>query len=379
MSVVRGTSPYARLPWGLLGMIALAFAIEHLISSHTLELTRPEYWDWRSSSSAVRRQTRDVQVLCFGTSRMQQALVPQVFETTSGLRAWNLATCWGQPAGYYYLLKRALDHGARPAAVLVEYHPKVLSENYWDTIRYWPDLLKPGEILDLSWTARDPEFFAHAFLAYQLASIKDRFQIRTNVLAALRGKPEALATLTLAYLRNRNRNRGAMIQPPNPGYHGEIAPPYYVHFVPESWSCNSVNARFIQRFLDLAASRGILVYWVLPPYCPELFAERQRRGLDVKFEAFVRHWQSRYPNVVVLDAERSQYGPEAFNDASHLSRPGACALSADIGELARTRTKASAGPLWVQLPKYRDRPPSVAVEDLAVSANQIHARLTTKR
>jgi hypothetical protein len=35
------------LPWGLLGALVAAIAIEAVIANHDLDLTRPENLDWR--------------------------------------------------------------------------------------------------------------------------------------------------------------------------------------------------------------------------------------------------------------------------------------------------------------------------------------------
>ena len=123
------------VPWGLLGMLALMAASERYVKRHTLDFTRPEGWNWRMSGWAARREATQADVLCLGTSRAQQAIVPQVIEERSGMRAWNLATCWGQAPAYYYLLKRALEAGARPKAVVVEYHPQCLAGDHWQMAR----------------------------------------------------------------------------------------------------------------------------------------------------------------------------------------------------------------------------------------------------
>ena len=90
------------------------------------------------------------------------------------------------------------------------------------------------------------------------------------------------------------------------------------------------------RILDLAAARGITVYWLIPPFSPELQARREQKGLD-SYTRFARAFLDRYPNLVVLDAQRSGYGASVFLDPAHLDRQGACTLSADVGDLLRAR------------------------------------------
>ena len=332
------------VPWGLLGLLVLMLASERYVARRSLDFTRPEYWDWKLSGHAARHKAPKCQVLCFGTSRVQQALVPQVIQERSGLRAWNLSSCWGQAPAYYYLLRRALAAGAKPSAVIVEYHPQCLAGDYWQAVRFWPELLGPREGLDLAWTARDAEFLATTVLAHWFPSIRDRFQIRTNVLAALRGETAGdLAWTTLTIVRNKNKNRGALVASKNSKYQGDIAIPMAAGFLPESWTCDPVNEVYIRRLLDLAQARGITVYWLIPPVTPALQARREQKGLDALYTQFARGFLDRYANLVVLDAQRSGYGASVFLDPAHLDRLGACTLSADVGDLLRARAGSEPG------------------------------------
>jgi len=367
------------IPWGLLGMLALVLASERYVARHALDFTRPESWDWRLSGQAARKKAPKCQVLCFGTSRVQQAFVPQVVQERSGLRAWNLATCWGQAPSSYFMLRRALAAGGKPSAVVVEYHPQCLAGDHWQAVRFWPELLGPREGLDLAWTARDAEFLATTLLAHVFPSIKDRFQIRANVRAALRGeKSDDLAWNTLTISRNKNKNRGALVAIRNTRYQGDLSSPMAAGFLPESWACDPVNEGYIRRLLDLARSRGITVYWLIPPVTPELQARREQKGLDALYARFARSFLDRYPNLVVLDARRSGYGASVFLDPAHLDRQGACTLSADVGDLLRARVGIGTGRRWIALPAYRDLATRVPMEDLSESQVALATRRTRR-
>ncbi len=306
--------------------------------------------------------------------------MPQVIQERSGLRAWNLATCWGQAPSYYFMLRRALAAGGKPSAVVVEYHPQCLAGDYWQAVRFWPELLGPREGLGLAWAARDAEFLATTLLAHLFPSIKDRFQIRANVQAALRGeKSEDLAWNTLTICRNKNKNRGALVAIRNTKYQGDLSSPMAAGFLPESWACDPVNEAYIYRMLDLARSRGITVYWLIPPVTPELQARREQRGLDALYARFARGFLDCYPNLVVLDAQRSGYGASVFLDQAHLDRQGACTLSADVGDLLRSRAGVGSGDRWINLPAYRDLATGALVEDLAESQVALAARKSRRR
>ena len=61
----------------------------------------------------------------------------------------------------------------------------------WRQVRLWPELLTLGECLDLSWTARDPSFFAALAVSKALPSARARFEIRARLAAALDGRPSS--------------------------------------------------------------------------------------------------------------------------------------------------------------------------------------------
>ena len=346
----RGATTRGRWPWGFLGMLLMVALAERYVSGRALDFTRPEYWDWRTAGHAARKVAPGCDVLCFGTSMAQQGLLPGVIGARSGRRARNLAVCAGQAPGSYFLLRRALEAGAKPSAVLVEFHPQYLAEGHWGAVRFWPDLLETRDGLDLACSARDAEFFATTAIARLLPSVKDRFQIRACVTAAFAGEDASTAGATLAYNRNRSRNAGAIVMPRNPSYRGEIAPHFAAGWLADGWRCHPTNARYVRRFLDLAASRGIPVYWVIPPLSPGLQGARERKGLDASFGAFARSFLPTCPNLVVLDARHCGYAQNVFTDAAHLDREGAAALSADVGDFLRHGTPTDR---WVDLPAYR--------------------------
>jgi hypothetical protein len=364
----RPTTPgCGPVPWGLLGALVLVLIVERFVEDGTLHFTRPEYRDWRSSRQATRHKVRDCQVLCFGTSITQQGLLPRIIGERTGWRAYNLAVCWGQAPGHYYLLKRALTSGAQPKAVIIESHPQCLSGDLYQATRFWPELLGTRDTVELAWTARDAEFLGTTLLARWVPSIKDRFSLRANVLDALRGVANTLPDQTLVYLRNKNRNRGAIINGKNPAYQGTIAPGFEIGLAPDSWSCDPIHATYQRRFFRLAEEHGITVYWLLPPYSPALQARREQKGLDARFSQFARGFLGEFANLVVLDARHSGYIHTVFTDAAHLDREGACTLSADVGDVLRAQGSGT-GTRWVELPTFGPRPTAVVIEDLAQSS-----------
>ncbi|SIO62237.1 hypothetical protein SAMN05444166_6987 [Singulisphaera sp. GP187] len=364
------------LPGGLLGMLILMAVVETYVARHDLDYTRPDFWDWKLTGRNAQTKTRDCQVLCFGTSRIQQSIVPKVIEHESGLKTWNLGICWGQAPASYYLLKRALESGAKPTSILVEYHPTVLTGDPWGAKGFWPDLLNFKETLDLAWAARDATFFGATALAHNVPTVKDRSQIQAMVLAALSGKYASNWGPTLTAMRNRNFNRGAFVMPDNGGFHGEIGSIYQDAFFGKPWSCTTLNASYIRKFLDLASSRNIQVYWVLPPFAAELQAKREQANNVARYTNFVRGWMAEYPSLTVLDAEYSHFDLNVFFDAAHLNRQGALALSALVGKQLRTQQAQPPKDRWVRLPEYQECRPTFRVEDMRMS--QVYLQQTGK-
>jgi hypothetical protein len=364
----RSTAPgFGMLPWGLLAAVLLVLLGERFLEHAELHFTRPEFWDWKTSTQATRRRVRDCQVLCFGTSISQQGLLPRIIDERTGWRSYNLAVCWGQAAGHYYLLKQALASGARPKAVIIESHPQCLSGDPYQAIRFWPEMLRTRDVVDLAWDARDSEFLATTLLACWVPSIRDRFSLRANILQALRGESNPNPAQTLVYIRNKNRNRGSIINGKNRAYQGTIAPGFEIGLAPDTWSCDPINATYLRRFFRLARERGIAVYWLMNPYSPALQARREQKGLDALYSRFAREFLDEFSNLVVLDARHAGYASTVFTDAAHLDRDGACTLSADVGDAVRAHAQVS-GPRWVELPAFGLRSTAAVVEDLAESS-----------
>jgi hypothetical protein len=366
MSERSTPSAFGRLPWGLLGAVLLALLVERFVEKNALFFKRPEYWDWKTSTQASRRKVRDCQVLCFGTSISQQGLIPGIIAERTGWRAYNLSVCWGQAAGQYYLLKQALDSGVRPKAVVIESHPQCLSGGLYQAIRFWPELLRTRDVVELAWNARNAEFLGTTLLACWVPSIRDRFSLRSNILDALSGTENVNPTQTLAYIRNKNRNRGSIISGKNPAYQGTVAPAFEHGLAPDDWSCDPINAAYLRRFFRLAQENGITVYWLMNPYSPALQSRREQKGLDARYSRFARGFLDEFSNLVVLDARHSGYGQSVFTDAAHLDRDGACTLSADVGDALRASSRV-ASRHWVELPACGTRPTDAVVEDLAQS------------
>ena len=370
----------ASAPWGLLGMLALLALGEWAFARVEMGVIAPWHWDWRLAAKAARGPlVRSSGVLCFGDSQVKFGVVPAVVEAVAGEPTYNLAVVLGQPPASYFLLRRALDAGARPKAVVVDATPHLAREGPTDPryLRQWPEFLGPGEMLDLAWTARDAGFLAAMAAAKVSPTFRARAEVRATVLGALRGEVSERRYTAAKFWRNTRVNRGATVMPTIP-LAGDLETAY--RFLYSGFVVDPVNAHYLERFLDLADARGIPVVFVLPPLTTEVQQMCDRDGFTEAHSAFVRSLRERHPGLTVVDGRGAGFGQDLHtDDPVHLSRPGALAFSADLAPALRRVLDGETRSGWVTLPAYRPRPDPVPVEDVAASALALRSRAKAVR
>lgn len=356
-----------RAPLGLLGTLALIAAVEAFVSRHDDALTTVWAVGWRASGRASARASKDCDLLCLGDSLVKHGVVPRLLDSRLGTRSYNLAACVAQAPTSYFLLRRALGAGARPRTILIDFTEHLLCTGPRKNLRQWPELLGPAEALDLAWTARDASLFATTILGRVLPTVRARVEIRVAIADALAGRPATIRDLVAACRRNWRRNRGAQVNPKGP----ITADPatVYRQVYPERWRCDRTNAIYIRKFLDLARDHGIQVVWLLPPYTPAFQDQCEAHGVDDQFGRFVHQVQSRYRDLIVLDARRAGFPATEFFDPIHLDRSGASAYTDAIASVLE-RVPSSR---WIALPGPSTRPPADSVEDLSESVIALRA------
>ncbi len=368
--------PLKRAPWGMVGMLGLVLLVESFIARNETSFRNPWGWDWFLTDKAARRQVKDCDVLCFGDSLMKFGVAPRVIEQRADLKTYNLAVSAGQVPGSYFLLRRALESGAKPRAVILDTIPHLLAEGLGSNAMIWPELVSMRDCLELSLRARDADFFAATSLAKLLPSVRDRAEIRTSILAAFRGEPPPIKGGIGTCIRNWKVNRGAQVMA-----HNANRPPGDVEgfgsaLFPDSWRANPLNTHYLREFFRLAESHNIQVYWLLPPLGEEVQRRREAKGRDAEYGAFVDAVRSKHPRVIVLDARRAGYGDAVHIDPIHLDSLGASSLSRDLATILRREPDGLTS--WIELPKYREPPSNVPVEDLERTAAIILERRARK-
>jgi hypothetical protein len=369
-----------RWPWGLIGMLALIGTIERCVIRGNLALAEPRATSWSHTARKLPRAARYADILCFGDSMVKCGMLPSMLRERTGRAAYNLAVVGGSAPSSYFLLRRALNAGARPSTIVVNFNQDLLSHGPASKTKPYPldHLLDLRETVELCWMARDPALLAAISLARLLPSVQCRSEVRAYVQLMLRGEKSDRAGIMLLLFRNWNFNKGAMIDPKRWFFDNSgIAD---AERNTSAWRPDPVNVHYFHAFLDLAARHRIRVVWLLPPVSPGTQIIWEARGDESLFDRFIREQLRRHPHVVVVDSRHSGYKATEFHDQVHVDRDGALSLSLGVGNLlARGGLDPDRGTRWVQLPAFQYPTPAVPLEDLRESSVSANLSLTKTR
>lgn len=353
----------AHAPLGLLGMLALIAGSERLIDRYVVPDTTT--LAWHAARRAAAHQVRGCAVLGFGDSLVKHGLATPVLEQSLGVRAYNLALPGGQAAAHEALLRRAIEHGARPSVVLID--GEVLFFSPLQQTRLWAELLPSRELAALAWNVGDWRAATSLAVERGLPALRRRDPIRRQVsLAMAQYRLGALAMEAPVHERNWRVNRGAQLMPILP-----LDPAALRNIAGGPFASHAANLPYVERFLDRAEAIGATVAWLLPPIHPATQAARDQAGYRETCRAFFEDLQSRHPNLVVLDGQSTPMPHVAMLDLTHLNRDGACRYTAALAEALRPLLERRAdAPRWITLTAYPEIA-APAVEDLAESRRMV--------
>ncbi|WP_422926725.1 hypothetical protein [Singulisphaera sp. PoT] len=373
----QDTKAGRKIPFGFLGMLALIVAGELLVGSHRMEFSDPVSWNWRLSAEDAVERAPEASILCVGDSLVKHSVIPSILEDRTGLKTYNLGLARGPAPATYFMLKRALDAGARPKAVVIEYKPGVLVGSPRYNLRYWQEILTLQECLELTKVDGGGSLFTEIAIGRLLPSYRSRHEIRGALHAAFRGEANPLRLINQFCLRNWRLHQGANVAARNPAFNGTVGPEQQKTLLWHLSYCHRTNRAYIGKLLNLTARRGIPTYWLLPPLSPDLQGKREASKAEEGYLKLVRSFQERYPHLKVVDSRHAGYGHEVFVDATHLDGQGATTLSEDLGTyLAQDlKAKSSEGSRWASLPSYRKISPSRPLEDVDQSQEIVRAQL----
>jgi hypothetical protein len=365
-----------RIPTGLIGAMAMIMIAELGVFRGFAETTPFIPASWRESGNAARREAVGVgvEVLGFGDSQVKCGLQPGRL----GRSTFNLAVVGGQAASSYYLLERALEAGARPKAVVVDFFPSLLASDCRINTRQWAEMLDLDECLDLLWTTRDTRLLGPMLAQWLLPSLRMRSDLRAVIVARLLDEPEPKSEEGRAYRRNWRVNLGAHVLAENPGFVDGIEPGGPPG-AGDRWRPKAEHLAYVRRFLALAEAHQISVFWLMPTTAPGARAVRVRDGREGAYVRFVRSMMAEYPGLTVIDPSKVLAGRSgSFHDVFHLDRRGAVALSEAVGvviEKSLSQSGGSGRERWVELDdgggQARGAIASKGLEDIGQSAERV--------
>ena len=323
----------------MIGAFALIIIVERFVLCHWLGLTDPVSLSWRFSAESAEIDARGCEILCLGDSLVKHGLIPSVLERDSGERTVNLSAAQASTLLTQSLLRRAINSGARPKALIVNAKPAVLLGGPEVNARAWQEVLTLRDVVELLRITRNPPFIASTVVGRLLPSMRSRLEIRSAIQAALRGEKDRIAAINPVLWRNWSVNGGANIASAASPFQGEVTALVREQLYTDLFYVDPANSQAIERILDIAAERQIPIFWVLFPLSPKLQSLRDQSGADEQHDRFLTSLASRHSaQLTVLDARRSGYPAAFFADATHLNRRGAVALSRSVAAaLAKPR------------------------------------------
>jgi hypothetical protein len=157
------------------------------------------------------------------------------------------------------------------------------------------------------------------------------------------------------FARNWRLNRGAQVAPrdfvliegalPQPCREGSW-----------KWQPNPTHIYYVERFLSLAESRQIPVFWILTPAMAVWRARNEQAGTLSSHERFIKQCMLRFPGLTVLDGQHLDWGAWAFRDPIHLNRDGALRLTIAVGDSIAPQLTGAVNPSrWIELQGLEDR------------------------
>lgn len=320
------------LPRAFFGMVLIIIAVEVGVSHLQSLLFKPDDWDWYLTGRFSRNRSRGDDVVFFGDSLVKTGVDPTVFRD-QGISAFNLAMGGGQTPAAYYLLKRLVDRGKPPGAVVFSCHPKLLEEPPEHNLGHWPFLLSPEECLDFGIKERNARTCAQIFFT-MLPSLRSRLELRSSVLRLLRLVPPTVS-YGMPTARQIYEHFGHL--PFDFRTRGTVDLDFWYEKYFDIKEFDITNLLYLDAFFGLADSKHIKVYWLITPVVPDMQAMCDREGLTGKFDRLVRRYKTKHPSVRILDFRRCGFPESLFHDPHHLNAKGAQAMS---GRLLQVFSKA---------------------------------------
>ncbi len=363
------------VPTGFLGMLILVALVETAVSLAGSRFLDIVPFGWTFSAGAASKKTVGADILFLGDSLVKHGLSPRVFREVTGRSAYNLAAPASTAPMTYTLYRRAVDAGAHPSVIVFDLKPSLQVGGLEYNVRNFSQVMSFRELFGVCRAVRFRGAVTELMVNSVLGSYRCRHEIRGAIFAALAGKNSPYLNYNILSERNFQVNDGVNIATPKPTYNGTVTEPEHAHLISKGFFANRLNVDYTHRLLTLAGEQRTRTYLVLPPFVADLTERRRQTGAELKYEAYVRSLQDRFPRLTVLDARASGYPYSVFIDPIHLDLRGTLALSDDVAQILREDLKQvdpmRAPKRWIKLPAYRPRPIPPDLEDVELSRARI--------
>jgi hypothetical protein len=354
-------------------MAFLVAAIECLAAPRIRELdgfTRVEK-SWQAATCAAEGPDGRAEILCLGDSLVKLGILPRVLANRLSGTAYNLGVLGGQAPNSYFLLRKVLEKGNHPRALVVDFSENLLAFSPSQNAACWSHLHGWRDSLDVAWHAADPALAISTGLHRLLPGWCDQSQRHRLFAGASRGKTMMQpADAPGVFERNWRFNLGA-----------QVAPRDFVA-VEETqsdsrcrWQPNRANSSYVDRLLGMAEARQIPVFWVLTPTIKGHRHRLAQSSSSAAYHRFIAARVARFSCLTVLDGENLGWSIDAFRDPTHVNRVGAVRLSLAVAAAIAPRLRGSrSGPNWVDLigsPREETGQYQNLVEDLDQSRSAV--------
>jgi hypothetical protein len=348
----RGRRSY---PLGLIGMLVTIGTVERWFAPriHDAGSVGRVELSWEQAARAAGGAEAESEVLLLGDSRIKLGLLPRVLHERLGFSVYNLATLGGQAPGSYFLLRRVLERGVRPRAIVVDYSESLLTFAPGRNAACWADRFGWRECLEVAWHSADAGLGISAALHGLLPGWCDG-RDRSPISGLAAKAATRMATEDddrRVFERNWRQNRGA-----------QVAPRAFVPVVqteaegPGGWCAHPANAHYVDQLLRMAQAHRIAVFWVLPPSTRAHRERLAQNGVSASYRQFVGERVAKFTNLTVLDGEQLGWGLDSFRDPLHVNRDGAVRLSLAVAAASGPRLSGeSSGRRWIDLVKIDGR------------------------
>lgn len=339
-------------PAGFVGALAMILALDGIVARISIGLRHPSRLasSWEAALQASTEPEARAQILCFGDSLIKLGIVPRILEARLGQSAYNLAVLGGQPPTSDVLLRRILDRGHSPRAVVVNFSPLLLGLDPRVNVGWWAGMIPARDRIELALRSRDARLALSLLLHGTTASLSNRGGFRAALgLGAFEGEERDEADLLNAMLRNWDWNRGAQVAPRRfVPIEGSLPRPCDASGW--TWQPQPVHAECVVRFLAQAQDQGIPVYWIIPPAEAVWLERNERVGTVDSYRRYVRDLVSRFPMLTVLDMQFAGWDRAWFRDPIHLNRDGAVRLTVAVADaIAEAHGGPDVARRWITL------------------------------